>query len=133
MNWQGVQDMLLNNVGLFELANPQNLGNNKIQDIRSFYPTAKATDLHVRSSLFIEDASYIRLRNVRLDYKLAKLPRSLKTLGLFVSGQNLLTITDYKGFDPEVNALSGNDIRQGVDLGSYPASKTVTFGVNATF
>lgn len=133
MNWQGVEDMIVNNVGLFELINPQDIGANKLSNIRDYYPKPKATDQHIRSSLFFEDASYIRLRNVRVDYKLLKLPKALKNLGVFVSGQNLITITDYTGFDPEVNSLSGNDLRQGVDLGAYPAAKTFTLGINAGF
>lgn len=133
MNWQGVEDILVNNVGLFELANPQNLGNNKIKDLYSFYPKPKSSDQHLRTNLFIQDASYIRLRNIRLDYKLQKLPKSFKNLSIFLSAQNLLTFTEYKGFDPEVNSLSGNDIRQGVDLGSYPAVKSFTLGVNVGF
>ena len=46
---------------------------------------------------------------------------------------NLLTITKYSGFDPEVNSFSGNDIRQGADLGAYPTAKSYTLGLSITF
>lgn len=133
MNWQGVQDVIINNVGLYELVNPQILGTNKLNNIRDYYPVPKGNIQHIRSSLFFEDGSYIRLRNIRFDYKLIKLPTSVKNLSLFISGQNLFTSTKYSGYDPEVNSLSGNDIRQGVDLGSYPSSRIFTFGINAGF
>ena len=133
MNWQGVQDVIINNVGLYDLVNPQILGTNKLTNIRDYYPVPKGGVQHIRSSLFFEDGSYIRLRNIRFDYKLTKLPKAVKNLSLFISGQNLFTSTKYSGYDPEVNSLSGNDIRQGVDLGSYPSSRTFTFGINAGF
>ena len=52
---------------------------------------------------------------------------------VYASGQNLLTWTDYSGYDPEVNTFPVNDRRQGVDLGAYPASKTITLGFSITF
>jgi hypothetical protein len=52
---------------------------------------------------------------------------------VYVSAQNLLTITDYTGYDPEVNTFNGNDRRQGVDLGAYPSAKTYNFGFGITF
>jgi hypothetical protein len=51
---------------------------------------------------------------------------------VYVNGINLVTWTDYTGFDPEVSAFSGTS-RPGVDLGSYPQSRTFTIGVNTTF
>jgi len=52
---------------------------------------------------------------------------------VYVSGQNLITFTNYSGFDPEVNTFNGNDRRQGVDLGAYPSSKTVNLGFSLGF
>ena len=85
-----------------------------------------------RSSRFLDDASYIRLKNITLGYTL---PESLigrigiRSIRVYVTGQNLWTITDYNGFDPEVS--SSNDTRQGgVDSGAIPQLKNVTFGIN---
>lgn len=89
-----------------------------------------------RLSRWVEDGSYIRLRNVTLGYNLPNdLIRriGLNRLNVFVTGANLLTITKYTGYDPEVSAYTGNDAQLGVDLSSYPASKSITFGVNVTF
>jgi TonB-linked SusC/RagA family outer membrane protein len=77
------------------------------------------------SDRFVEDASYMRIKNMRLAWNL---PANLKrTLGLkrgqiYGSVQNLLTITNYSGFDPEVGG--------GVDLGFYPQARTFLLGVN---
>ena len=82
----------------------------------------------------MEDGSFFRLRNIRLDYSFDMRKKSvIKALNVYVSGQNLLTLTDYSGYDPEVNTFSGNDRRQGVDLGAYPSSKIITAGFSVTF
>ncbi|MFI8379155.1 SusC/RagA family TonB-linked outer membrane protein [Leeuwenhoekiella sp. NPDC079379] len=83
------------------------------------------------SSLFIEDASYLRLRNIQIGYNF-NIPNFQK-LRVFVSGQNLLTLSEYSGFDPEVGA--GGDIINdfGVDYARYPVSKTYLLGLNLTF
>lgn len=82
------------------------------------------------SSLFIEDASYLRLRNLQIGYTF-KFKGSEK-LRLYVSGQNLLTITKYSGFDPEVSS-GGNVINDfGVDYGRYPVARTYLMGINLT-
>ncbi|MFD2035838.1 SusC/RagA family TonB-linked outer membrane protein [Belliella marina] len=80
------------------------------------------------TSRFVESGDFIRLRNVNLSYALpSSLTESLKiaSLRVFVQGQNLLTFTDFRGFDPE---LSGNLIGS-----QYPALRTVTLGVNVGF
>jgi hypothetical protein len=80
------------------------------------------------TSRFVESGDFIRLRNVNLSYSLpVNLIESLKiaSLRVFVQGQNLLTFTDFRGFDPE---LSGNLIGS-----QYPALRTVTVGVNVGF
>jgi TonB-dependent starch-binding outer membrane protein SusC len=90
------------------------------------------------STRFIEDGSFIRLKNVTLSYNF---PRNLvqrfkmQRLALYVTGQNLLTITNYSGFDPEVNAYgtSSRGTEMGVDYGTYPQTRTVVFGLNIEF
>ncbi|MFV0540852.1 MAG: SusC/RagA family TonB-linked outer membrane protein, partial [Aestuariibaculum sp.] len=75
------------------------------------------------SDIFVEDASYIRLKNIELGYSLNKPPLGLNNLRLYVSGQNLFTITDYTGLDPESTSL--------IDKGTYPQSSAFIFGVKA--
>jgi TonB-linked SusC/RagA family outer membrane protein len=91
------------------------------------------------SSRFLEDGSYIRLKNITLGYSLgAKLLEKmhLTKLRLYVTGQNLWTITDYDGWDPEVSSdflANGSNVFQGVEFYSAPQAKTVTVGVNIGF
>ena len=79
------------------------------------------------SSFQVEDASYIRLRNLTLAYNF---PENLR---VYFSGTNLITITDYIGFNPEVNNQAELVNVQGEDYGAYPLSQVFTFGVGLTF
>jgi len=89
------------------------------------------------SSRYISDGSYIRLKNVTLGYSL---PRSITSklsftnLRVYVSGVNLLTKTNYKGWDPEVNAdFLASNVNLGLDFYSAPQPRTITFGIRAEF
>ena len=81
------------------------------------------------SSIFVEDASYLRLKNVELGYSLGALRASSKlgvqNVRVYVSGQNLYTRTKYTGLDPE-----STDI---LDRGTYPQSRAFLFGSNVRF
>ncbi|MDF2188116.1 TonB-dependent receptor [Paraflavitalea sp. CAU 1676] len=136
MIWAGVSGSLINNVALFELTTPV-ISNqfNKLKAANEFYPKPSllAGNAHLRSSRFMEKADFFRMRNIRLDYTFNLNSRAIKSLNVYVSGQNLITITDYSGFDPEVNTFNGNDRRQGVDLGAYPSAKTYTLGFSISF
>ena len=88
------------------------------------------------SDRFIEDGSFLRLRTITLSYNLP--PRVLDRLPLrqgsvYVSGQNLWTLTRYSGYDPEVNRDGGSAISQGIDYGTYPQSRTITGGIKLDF
>lgn len=72
------------------------------------------------SSIFVEDASYLRLKNVEIGYTFNKSLPGIDYLRIYVSGQNLLTWTDYTGLDPESTNL--------VDMGTYPQTAAVMFG-----
>ncbi|MEJ1240309.1 TonB-dependent receptor [Chryseolinea sp. T2] len=105
-------------------------GVNETSNIPAFSTTNRN---YTQSTRFMEKGDFIRLKNVSLSYDFPK--RLVKDFGvrLFVSGTNLLTFTDYKGIDPESASVNGADTAQGIDYGSYPNSKTYTFGVNLTF
>lgn len=86
------------------------------------------------STRFIEDGSYIRLKNLTFGYTIPKSITSkwgISNLRFYVSGQNLFTITGYDGYDPEVSSRTGN-YNLGYDGGSYPAIRSYTFGLNLT-
>jgi len=86
------------------------------------------------STRFVEDGSYLRLRNIQLGYTLpAQIAQRMKltSLRIYVSGTNLATWTDFTGFSPEVS--SENVLSVGIDGGSYPVAKTLTAGINVSF
>jgi TonB-linked SusC/RagA family outer membrane protein len=82
-----------------------------------------------RSSFFIQDGSFIRLQNVSLGYKIPT-PKFIRAARIYVSAQNLFVITDYEGFDPEVNNQGQNNLNRGDDYDAYPRARTFTVGVN---
>lgn len=90
----------------------------------------------VSDSRYVEDASYLRVKNIQLGYTLA-VPQVAKDarLRLYVSLQNFFTITNYSGYDPEGGRNGADDqsaLYQGIDMATYPTAKTVLFGVNIT-
>lgn len=104
------------------------------QNTNAAYPTPTENRSQFRvSERFIEDASYLRLKNVKLAYNLPveKMDIGIKSLQLYISGQNLLTLTDYPGLDPEINTrLQTGDLRIGIGQTGYPSSKIFTLGLN---
>ncbi|MDP5121859.1 MAG: TonB-dependent receptor, partial [Spirosomaceae bacterium] len=95
------------------------------------------------SSRFVENGSYMRLKNLALGYSVpSSVTEKLKldNLRLSVSAQNLLTFTKYSGLDPEVNyfgagggnSASGNTT-QGFDFGNFPTVRSINFSVNLRF
>ncbi len=134
--WAGVSGSRINNAALFDMTIPSPVGQyNKRKALNDFYPNPGLTvsNYHFRSNRYMENGSFFRLRNIRLDYNIDLKSKTVRNLNVYVSAQNLLTITDYSGYDPEVNTFNGNDRRQGVDLGAYPAAKTYNFGLGITF
>jgi TonB-linked SusC/RagA family outer membrane protein len=86
-------------------------------------PAIKAGYEQQIDSRHVEDASYLRLKNITLGYTLRW--KALSTdIRLFVSAQNLLTLTSYKGYDPEV--------KDGIDIGAYPTARTFIAGLSLT-
>ena len=92
------------------------------------------------STRFIEDGSYLRLKNVMLSYSVPE--KSLQTLTkgvvngfrIYVSAQNILTITNYSGFDPEVgNRTPNTSLTNGIDYAVYPQPKAYQVGINLNF
>ncbi|MDO7885747.1 SusC/RagA family TonB-linked outer membrane protein [Hymenobacter cheonanensis] len=88
------------------------------------------------STRFMEDGSYVRLKNVTLGYTvpvgLSK-RAAIKSMRVYATAQNLVTWTKYSGYDPEVAADPTSTISVGRDFGVYPQARTYTVGLNATF
>jgi TonB-linked SusC/RagA family outer membrane protein len=95
----------------------------------------KAGDTY-KSSRFIENGSYMRIRNVTFGYNFPKKllnKAKIKTIRLYVTGQNLYTFTSYSGMDPEVNYYGNDNIIMGTDFFTYPQSRNILFGLNFGF
>lgn len=87
-------------------------------------------------SRFIEDGSFLRLKNITLGYTLPhKWTRKFHAskLRIYATGQNLFCISGYSGYDPEVNSASSNPMTPGLDWGAYPKSRVFTFGIDLQF
>lgn len=87
------------------------------------------------SSAWIEDGSFLKLKNLTIGYTLpANVARKvyLSRVRIYFSTQNLFTITSYTGLDPEIGLQNGNATQNGVDNGNYPSSRFYTLGLNVT-
>jgi TonB-linked SusC/RagA family outer membrane protein len=90
------------------------------------------------SDFFIEDGSYLRLKNAQIGFTLPHsltLKAGISNLRVYFGAQNLLTFTKYSGFDPEVGPAGGSehDLVSGLDIGNYPQARVYTIGLNVRF
>jgi TonB-linked SusC/RagA family outer membrane protein len=101
------------------------------------YPYIDKTFSTRMADNFVYDGSYLRLKTIKLSYNLPVDRINIKWLNkgqVFVSGQNLITLTTYPWWDPDVNTNGGsNSINQGIDYYSYPVYKGIIVGLNLTF
>ena len=97
-------------------------------------PRANNTRPRRLYSTLVEDGSYLRLQALTLGYELPSrfVPRA-QTARLFVTGQNLFVITNYSGFDPDVNSSGGDARIGGADVGAYPRTRTWNLGASVTY
>lgn len=133
------------NYTLLELASGDSNATTAVLD--AWTPTNTNTDVPVAAlrekritSRYVYDGSYVRLKNLSLGYSLPQEVTDkigFQKIKVSLSGQNLLTFTDYPGVDPEVNYRNNNNERSntnlGLDYGSYPNVKSYTIGVNLKF
>jgi TonB-linked SusC/RagA family outer membrane protein len=143
--FQGVHGNDILNSNRFELESGNGLSNASTamldrwtpENPSNTYPRANrnADYLHM-SDRYLEDGSYIRLQLLTLGYDLPRAFLSrlkIQRVRIYLSGKNLLTFTEYSGFDPEVGRFGTSNIRQGYDLGAYPTARTYLIGLNLEF
>ncbi len=95
-----------------------------------------ATNSAAESTRYLENGAFLRLNNATLRYTFQQgFIKGVRGLAIFVTGQNLFTITDYTGFDPEVNLPSsvGGIVGYGIDYSNYPRSRTFLAGIDLSF
>lgn len=86
------------------------------------------------SDRYVEDGSYLRLNNVTLGYDLPiKENNTIKGVNIYVTGQNLLTLTNYSGYDPEITSFMWTGLINGVDWNGPPNSRNILIGLNLNF
>jgi TonB-dependent starch-binding outer membrane protein SusC len=147
-NWtafvQGVYGDNILNENLYDIQNGFSTDNKLASVVNSWTgPGTSNTQARVSSTLrrstgitsdVIKNGSYLRLKTVSLSYNL-KIPanNTIKSALLYVTGQNLVTVTHYNGFDPEVNSYgnnsNSNNLSLNTDYGSYPSSRTFIVGL----
>ncbi|MDA3835467.1 MAG: hypothetical protein PF495_19010, partial [Spirochaetales bacterium] len=137
MNFNGVSgNKIYNNTAMNKfykalLANSQNTTDKALE-----YPNESIANSSSVSTRYLEDGSFLRLNNATLGYNFNTSKVDwIQGLRLSVTGQNLFVITDYTGFDPEVNqdrSVSGIQ-SYGIDLNGYPKARTFVFSLNASF
>jgi TonB-linked SusC/RagA family outer membrane protein len=143
--FQGSEGNQVLNYTLMELASGNNNATTEVLD--AWTPTNTDTNVPANAartkrvtSRFVYDASYIRLKNISIGYSLNE--KIVSKMGLskvrfYISAQNIWTITDYPGSDPETSYLNDTNARSntnlGLEYGSYPNVRTFTFGFNVKF
>jgi TonB-linked SusC/RagA family outer membrane protein len=124
---------LLNNTNLNAL-NINNLASDRNTLTNYIASGASQSNAPQLSSLYLEKSDFIRLNSARIGYTFKHPSLAwMDSLNLYITGQNLFTITDYSGFDPLINSNKANNGNQslGIDYGSYPTARTLILG--ATF
>lgn len=143
---QGVSGNTVFNANKFSMGDNFARGGNQLaetldrwtpenQNVNALYPRISTVSPLVSDRLF-EDGSYLRLRNVMIGYNVPVSKLGLKgfrTARIYASAQNLFTITDYTGYDPEVSSTGSSDLRKGIDVGAYPFAKSYLVGLKFGF
>ena len=102
----------------------------------NLYPKSTFVVQNMVMDRYVEDGSYLRCSDITLSYILpAKWTNKIgiKNTSVYASVKNAFVITDYSGYDPEVNSFAFDGLRPGVDMNSYPTPRSFVFGLNLTF
>ena len=129
--WAGFESVMGDDISTHPAANKQGL---REVDTYNVYASHKNSDNrnYPDSDFWLEDASFVKLKNISLTYNIPKKITKVADIQLSVSAQNLFTLTKYTGMDPEVYSESDYGFN-GVDMGSYPVPRTFTFGMKLNF
>ncbi|WP_149273465.1 SusC/RagA family TonB-linked outer membrane protein [Pareuzebyella sediminis] len=139
-NFNGVSgNKIFNHTAMSNFNKGQLVNNLNTTDFAIAYPNESPTNSNDVSTRYLEDGSFLRLNNASLGYTLDPsrigLENLVNNIRFNITGQNLFTITDYSGYDPEVN--TGSEIDQiqtfGIDRYRYPTARTFMFGLNVSF
>ncbi|MFT2009782.1 TonB-dependent receptor [Pontibacter sp. 13R65] len=140
LNFNGVAGNKVYNHTTMTLFNKAQLAkSNNTTDFAVQYPNEILSNANIVSTRYLENGSFLRLNNATLAYNMnlagTRLENSFQRISLTLTGQNLFVITDYSGFDPEVNtgSASGGIQTFGIDRFTYPRARTFLLGLHVTF
>ncbi|TVZ16933.1 SusC/RagA family TonB-linked outer membrane protein [Maribacter sp. MAR_2009_72] len=140
LNFNGVSgNKIYNHTAMSSFSRGQLSRNLNTTDFAVQYPNEDNSNSNEVSTRYLEDGSFLRLNNATLGYNLKGerigLDDYVNTIRFTLTGQNLFLITDYSGYNPEVNTGAQIDGVQtfGIDRYTYPSSRTLLFGVNVSF
>lgn len=139
LNFNGVSGNEIYNHTRMSLFNKTQLSNSlNTTDQAIEFANEDPSNTNTVSTRFLENGAFLRLNNATLAYSLNPqvigMDKWLDNVRLSVTGQNLFIITDYTGFDPELNTGSSTDSKSyGIDYYTYPKARTVVFGLNVSF
>lgn len=140
LNFNGVSGNKIYNHTAMSIFNKGNLASSfNTTDFAVQYPEEAITNSNEVSTRYLEDGSYLRMNNATLAYKLSPqklgIDKWVNNIRFSVTGQNLFVITNYTGYDPEINSGSsiGGVQTFGIDRFTYPKPRTFLLGLNVTF
>lgn len=113
----------------------QGVGNGEVaeQEHLGKLPRGHVSGVYAIEEWRIDNGSFTKLREIYLSYAVGKVGKTFRDLTLYVSGRNLISWDNYKGFDPEVNAGGQSTILRGIDFGPVPIPRQFSVGLNAKF
>ena len=140
MNFNGISgNKIYNHTAMSLFTKAQLTKSNNTTDFAVQYPNEAISNANTVSTRYVENGSFLRMNNVTLGYNLSTerigLSDVLQNVRLSLTGQNLFVITDYSGFDPEINtgSTAGGIQTFGIDYFTYPKARTVLVTLNVTF
>ena len=136
----GVQGNQLYNLSRYTYENPLGSRNVLAGLVNRWSPTNPSNEYQSGSQggrlpvsdRFLENGSYVRLKNISLGYRLPAI-KWVTRARIYISGNNLFTITQYSGYDPEVNSFGGSNSLVGIDNLVYPAARSFLIGLQLGF
>jgi iron complex outermembrane receptor protein len=140
INFNGVSgNKVYNHTAMSLFTKAQLTKSNNTTDFAVRYPNEAISNANTVSTRYLENGSFLRLNNATLGYSLSPekigLSNVVQNIRLSLTGQNLFVLTDYSGFDPEINTGStlGGIQTFGIDYFTYPKARTFLISLNATF
>jgi iron complex outermembrane receptor protein len=132
LNMGGSFGFLIYNNTATSITNIAGIAQGRNIDVAAYNSPEKPSSGVGASTRFLEKGDYLKLRNVTLRYSIGNTGKYIKNMTAFVSGSNLLVITKFSGFDPEVNIDKSNNSypSRSIEYVPYPTPRTISFGFN---